>query len=758
MIGRTLAHYRILEKLGEGGMGAVYKARDERLDRPVALKIMTPAAATTDENRLRFLQEARAASALNHPGIIIIHEIGQAETVDFIAMEFVDGQTLDRLIPPAGLPSATALEYATQLASALQAAHAAGIIHRDLKPANLMVCQGRLKILDFGLAKLQTPLPGAISQNAETVSVALGQNLTAAGVLLGTVSYMAPEQARCQPVDHRGDIFSFGAVLYEMFTGRRAFHAPTPVETLSAILRDTPPPVTSAPSGLQPLLDRCLAKAPAARYQTMAEVLEAIRQVGAAATASAAPSATASIAVLPFVDMSPDKDQDFFCDGVAEEIINALTKVPGLRVAARTSAFLFKGKTEDIREIGARLNVRLVLEGSVRKAGGRIRVTAQLVDVEHGFHVWSSKYDKTLEDIFEIQDQIARAIADETRAHLEPSRPISTLIRRPTGNLEAYTLYLKGRHAWHQLTPEGFRQGIDYYRRAIALDPNYALPHSGLADAYTVMAGLGLAPPAACFPVARQSALRALELDERLAEAHTSLGAVDCFWDWNWTRAEAHFDRALQLNPGSATAHYGFAIACLTPQGRLDDAHQHIEIARGLDPFSVSIAVSQASILFFRGQWDAALELCQWARESSPNLAMPYLIESQIRLEHGEAAIALQQMRTACRIRPGNGTAIALLVHGLARTGAMEEARAVTAELEQLPGRHYIQAFDLAVAHAALGAPDQAFAALDKAVQQHDGGLIFLNLDRKLATLHSDPRFAALQRTLGLPATTGVSA
>jgi TolB-like protein/predicted Ser/Thr protein kinase len=471
MVGKTTSHYKIIEKLGEGGMGVVYRAEDVKLGREVALKFL-PLEWTRDKDaRARFLREAQAAAALNHPNIGTVHEIDEAEGRVFIAMELVEGDDLKTRLASGPIALDEALAIGADIADGLAAAHAKGIVHRDIKPANIMLTEhGRAKIMDFGLARL-----------AGTT------DLTRTGTTLGTVAYMSPEQARGDEVDHRTDLWSLGVVLYEMLTATRPFTGSRDQAVIRSILEDDPRSLTPGiPRELGRILARALAKQPSARYQSAGDLARDLRSVlrklGAdpTTTVTTGSKPVPSIAVLPFTNLSPDPDNEYFGDGLAEELMNALAQLPGLRVAARTSAFQFRGKDADIRDIGARLNVGTVLEGSVRKAANRLRVTAQLINVADGFHVWSERYDREMADIFELQDEITTAIVEQLRVRLGPEREAPT-IRRHTDNLDAYALYLKGRYYWNSLIAEGLRRSRECYERAVEIDPEYALAHAALS-------------------------------------------------------------------------------------------------------------------------------------------------------------------------------------------------------------------------------------------------------------------------------------
>jgi TolB-like protein/predicted Ser/Thr protein kinase len=497
----ALGPYTVLDKIGEGGMGAVYRARDTRLDRLVALKVLLPADAADPVRRRRLLDEARAASALNHPNIVTVYDVGSAGGVDFIAMEYVAGRSLAQLTSHHAMNVDEALAHAVQVADALVAAHAAGIVHRDLKPANVVVSdEGRVKVLDFGLARRVLPA-GAANEAAPTVTVDVS--------IWGTLSYMSPEQIEGRPADARSDIFSFGVMLFEMITGRRAFERTSAAGVIAAILQEPPPSTSGVPAPLAAVLARCLCRNPSGRFQSASELKGALEQARLGTTPS---PARPTVAVLPFANLAGGTD-DYFAEGLTEEIINALTRVPGLLVTARTSSFAAPGRGGDLAEIGARLGVGHLVEGSVRRADTRIRVTAQLVQVSDGCHVWSERYDRELNDVFALQDEIAGAIADTLRARLVRE---SAVVRRPTTDLDAYNLYLEGRHHFLKGTPDELARSRACLEEAISRDERFAVAYDALAELYWYFGFYGAMAPKEAFSRATWAVLRALEFDETL--------------------------------------------------------------------------------------------------------------------------------------------------------------------------------------------------------------------------------------------------
>ncbi|MGB5880364.1 MAG: protein kinase, partial [Thermoanaerobaculia bacterium] len=579
MIGKTLSHFKILDKLGEGGMGAVYLAEDLELNRQVALKVL-PAEMASDPERLsRFEREAKAVAALNHPNIVTIYSVEEADQVRFISMELVKGKSLEQMIGPRGLPVEQFFTIAAPLADALSAAHQSGITHRDLKPANIMVTdEGRVKVLDFGLAKLQTVDPGAADPDLPT------QALTQEGMVMGTVPYMSPEQVQSKPADHRTDIFSLGIILYEMATGERPFQGESSADLISSILRDSPRPVTKIkvdlPNHLGRIVGRCLEKEPNRRYQTALELrgeLEHLREEVAKETTDSG----SSIAVLPFRNMSPDKDQDYFCEGIAEELINRLGKFQNLRVASRTSAFQFKDADSDIREIGERLNVGTVLEGSVRKAANQLRISTQLVNVADGYRLWSDSFDRELKDVFAIQDEIAQSIVDALHVTLSPSEAKQVVQKATQVDVQAYDFYLKGRKFFYQFRQQGFEFARQMFARAIVIDPSYSRPYAGVADCCSFLY-MYFDSSEDNLQEADAASLKAVEIDPGSAEAHASRGLAVSL-SQRFDEAKIEFETALRLDPNNYEAHYLYARS-LFAQGNLAEAAKRFEKACDVNP------------------------------------------------------------------------------------------------------------------------------------------------------------------------------
>ena len=627
MIGNTLNHFKILDRLGKGGMGEVYVAEDGKLKRRVALKVL-PEEVARDPARLdRFQREAETIAALNHPNIVTIYSIEEAGGIRFLTMELVEGETLTQLIPSNGLDVESFLRFSAPVAEALSAAHEKGIVHRDLKPGNIMVSnEGRIKVLDFGLAKLMRDESDPNSSRMETHAQ------TEAGIVLGTMPYMSPEQIQGKKLDHRSDIFSLGIIFYEMITGRRPFQGDTSADLISAIMRDTPGPVgdlkADTPEHLERIIRRCLMKDPRDRYQTARDVYNELNDLNTGSGTSTRPSRNGnSIAVLPFANMSADPENEYFCDGLAEELLNALAKIDDLKVAARTSAFSFKGKNTNVSEIGTALNVKTVLEGSVRKSGNRLRITAQLINAADGYHLWSERYDREMKDIFDVQDEITVAVVEALKVKLFGEKQ-GAVLKRHTRNPEAHEFYLRGLFYFYRWTPDDFQKASEYFRRAIAIDPHYASAYAGLADAYTELSFFSFSPGETMLK-AREAANKALELDDRLAEAHNSLAIIKMYFDWDYAGAEQEFKRAIALNPGSALIHmwYGWYLGLM---GRFEESFKEMLPAQELDPLSAVNNSGIGIVLHWSRQPERAIEQFQKVLELNPNylIARSFLAEA----------------------------------------------------------------------------------------------------------------------------------
>jgi TolB-like protein/Flp pilus assembly protein TadD/predicted Ser/Thr protein kinase len=744
MIGQTISHYKILEKLGEGGMGVVYKAEDTKLKRTVALKFLSPQAVGTDEDKTRFIHEAQSAAALNHPNICTVHEIDEYGDRSFIAMECVEGESLKAKIKSGPLRLDEAVRIAIEIAEGLQEAHSKGIIHRDVKSANIMLTTGgRVKVMDFGLAKSSG-----------------GTQLTQTGTTVGTVAYMSPEQGRGERVDCRTDIWSLGVVLYEMITGELPFKADYEQAVVYSIMNEPPRSIRDVRSGtpleLEHVVTKALAKDPNERYELASDILSDLGAIkkkietktDMEVTAESEP--TPSIAVLPFVNMSPDPDNEYFGDGLAEELINALTQLKGLRVAARTSAFTFRGREVDIREIGKRLDVNAVLEGSVRRAGKRLRITAQLVNIADGYHLWSKRYDREMDDIFAIQDEITTAIVEQLKVELIGKQK-ETIVKRYTENLEAYDLYLKGIYYWNKLTPDGFERSIECFRKAIEEDPHYALAYASLADSYWFSSFWGNLPPRQMCPKAREAAKKAIEIEEAIGEAHASLACIHTFYDWDWETAEREFKRAIELAPNSSYTRLDYSLY-LNLKRRYDEAVYQARKAQELDPLSGICNTHLAHRLWQARRYDEAIEEFQKWLEIEPNDWFSHHHLSQLYLEKSKVKEAIAEINKSVELSGGvpMNVANAAMIHY--RFGDKGIAERLFDSLKKRASREYIQPTGFVMIYLTRGETDKAFEWIKKAGEERDSFLPWFRVTPlDCMNFPSDPRIDELLDRLGLP-------
>jgi serine/threonine-protein kinase len=740
--GDRLGHYTVVEHLGSGGMGAVYRATDSVLGRDVALKVLPPGIAGDRERLERFRREARTVAALNHPNIVTIHSVELADSTHFLTMELVQGRTLEALMAERPLPIDRIPDIARQIAEALACAHEKGVVHRDLKPANVMIDDaGRAKVLDFGLA---TTTGSAAGADAATVLA------TQPGMVLGTSAYMSPEQVKGLELDHRTDVFSLGVVLYEMAAGCRPFRGGSAAEVASSILRDTPRPVVdtrpSVPPPLARVITRCLEKERSARFASMTEVADALQD-----DAPAVRACGASVAVLPFENLSTDPENEFFADGLAEELLNALTHIDGLRVAARTSSFSFRGKTTGIAEIGARLNVATVLEGSVRRAGQRLRVTVKLVDVDNGFQLWSERYDREMADIFDLQDEMARAIAERLKVTLT-AHDSTRLVKAATTNVEAYELYLRGR-ALLIKRGRSVAEGIDCLERAVNLDHRFAAAWAGLADAHSVRGYWGMAPPGETMPKALTAARRAVDLDPNLAEAQCALALVLLLWERDYQRADAAFRRCLELNPGYTQGRCWNAVFNLQwVRGRLDDGVAEARRALAADPLSAYATAILALTLGMAGRAAEALETARVGAQRDPHSLFTHWSHALAARWQGAYEESMAAFAAASAVSGRHPYTIAYSASTYAEWGKRTEAQAVHDEMLALSEREYVPSCTLAVSAAGIGCLDAAIEFAQQACDEREPALLILaRVFPDWTRVYQHPKFAEIRRRLALP-------
>jgi serine/threonine protein kinase/Tfp pilus assembly protein PilF len=733
--------YRIVGEIGRGGMGAVFRAEDVSLKRNVALKFLAADLSSDAESRARFLREAQTAAALDNPHVCTVYEVGESEGRAFIAMAFIEGQSLKDRIAAGPLPLPQVLDLARQIADGLADAHAKGIVHRDIKPANIMLAGNRVaKITDFGLARVQDP-----GDSTRTASV------------MGTLAYMSPEQAQGLRTDARSDIWSLGCVIYEMLAGQRPFASGQGQTDLYAILHGSARPVSvfrpDVPARLAAIVERCLEKDLRRRYPDAAGVLEdlkSVRQDAASIASAAARKETPSIAVLPFADMSPEKNQDYFAEGIAEELIHALARIKGLRVVARTSAFALAGKKLDVPEIGRILNVGAVLEGSVRQSGSRLRVTAQLISVADGFHLWSERFDRDAGDIFAIQDELSEAIVEHLKVSLHLDEK-SALQARSTTHPEAYNTYLKGRYFLARPQPDTLQKALHFFEQSVALDPQFAPGYAGIASVHAFVANMNFAPPAEVYPKAKAAIEKALALDDHLPEAHATAAMIAFWYDWDWTAAEASFNRLLALNPGDAFTRGAYAWFLLTSR-RFEECVHEIDVAVSLDPLMPLLYGWLVGLNAAAGRLDRALEAFSRAVEIDPAFGLPYFHAGIAYYRKGQIDKAIETLEQSRKLVIYPGWAEGMLVFAYRRRGDHASAERLFAEMIEQKKQIPVSSVTIAWCCANEGNLDAAFEWFERAIEERDTLIPFLHVygPAWVPLLAGDPRYWKLLARLGL--------
>jgi serine/threonine-protein kinase len=817
--GMSFGHYEIVKQIGAGGMGEVYLAKDTKLERRVAVKILSEKFAAHESNLQRFIQEAKAASALNHPNILVIHEIGESEKSNYIVSEYIEGETLRESFKQSLPKLSELLNTAIQIANALCAAHEAHIVHRDIKPENIMIRpDGFVKILDFGLAKLVEQKP--VGFEASTVI----QNQTANGVILGTVNYMSPEQAKGEKIDERTDIFSFGVVLYEMIAGRTPFAGDSMSETFANLINSEPPPLarfsSNTPDELQRIVAKMLRKKRDERYQTMKDLLSDLKDLrenlvfderlekshpsndknataflqastgdgnpqtdernhnftkqiksrksfvafGLAVLLIAAFSfgyyfynskksvssanVKKSLAVLPFVNAGNDVNTEYLSDGVTESIINNLSQISSLRVMSRNSAFRFKNNQADVKNIAAQLGVETLVTGDIKQLGDKLVINVRLIDASDDSQIWGNQYVKDSGDILAAQNEIAQAVATNLRGKLSNSDQ-QQLTKRPTENAEAYQLYLRGRFHVFKLTPPEIQKGMSYFQQAIEVDPSYALAYVGLADAYRSFALSGEIPAADAMPKAKAAANKALEIDDRLAEVHSSLSSIVFWYDWDWNASENQIKRAIELNPNNADAHIFYAYI-LSNTGRHAEALAEARRAGELDPLSLVINALEGQFLLHAGQTDEALAKLRKTFELDLNFAVAHLFASSAYIEKGMYAEAVAEARKVRELNITSSQPTAFLCYALVRLGKQAEARDELEKLLKLSDERYVSPYTIALIYHGLNERDETFAWLERGFEQRDVRMTFLKVEPKWNNIRIEPRFVSLLKRMNL--------
>ena len=783
-VGSRLGPYEILSPLGAGGMGEVYRARDTRLDRSVAIKVLPDRLAQDSTALARFEQEARAVAALSHPNILAIHDFGNDGGVVYAVAELLEGATLRERLAAGALPPRKAVEYAAQAAQGLAAAHERGIVHRDLKPENVFVTNdGRVKLLDFGLARLAATESAGRETEAPTAVVA-----TEPGVVMGTVGYMSPEQVRGQPADHRSDIFALGAVLYEMLSGKRAFRGASAADTMSAVLNAEPelaPSFSTAEPALAQIVRRCLEKSPGERFQSARDLAFALaslatttrsrvaprlpirtRRIAVMAAASLAVLLAAfvllprvrgrqpidSLAVLPFANTSADPESEYLSDGITETLINKLSRLTDVRVISRASVFRYKGKDADPTTIARELGVRAVVTGRVTQRGDGLSMAVELVDARDKRQLWGERYDRKLADVLTVQEEIAKEISDILRVRLTGEEQ-ARLAKNATANPEAYQAYLKGYHHARKVTIDDLEKGMGYFRQALELDPNYAPAHAGIAYTYIMWLADWYMPAREAFRQGKEAALKAIELDPSLSDGHTYLAMARFLYDYDWPGAEQEFARAIALNPADPNAHQWYAVY-LGARGRFDEGGREIRRALELDPLSIETNFLGSWRFYFSRRFDEALQQIQRTLELDPTYFYGYMFLGMCQEQKGQFRDAAAAFERARKLTAEAGETppeiLADLVRSHVQGGDRAAAEKVRDELDALTSRRYVSRHDLALVSLALGDRPAALDWLEKAYEDRNWYMPWIHLDPRFDPIRSEPRFVELVRRMGL--------
>jgi len=804
MIGRTISHYRVLEKLGGGGMGIVYKAEDIRLGRHVCLKFLSERLSKDHPAVERFQREARAASSLNHPHICTIYDVDEYEGQSFIVMEFLEGQTLKHRIDGKPLDIERVPEYGHQMADALEAAHAKAIIHRDIKPANIFLTErGQIKLLDFGLAKLLPERKGVASlSHAGTAFTTTTEDahLTSTGVSMGTVAYMSPEQVRGQELDERTDLFSLGLVLYEMATGRQAFVGNTSGVVFEAILNRAPTPAARLNPDISPQLEQIINKAlekdRALRYRTAADLsadLQRLKRDTDSARAFQVTSGASSeqpskqrwihfvwagvlalalllfvlntgglrdrafhgssrgridsIAVLPFANVSNDAKTEYLSDGITESLINNLSQLPNLSVMSRNTVFRYKGQPTDPQKLGHDMGVRAILTGRLIQTGDDLMISVSLEDVRDSRQIWGEQYNRKLSNLVSVQQEIAADIYGRLRPRLAGEER-KLLAKRPTENVEAYQLYLQGLFYWNKWTEADFKKAADYFTQAVQKDPRYALSYAGLADTYSLLGDAGYLPPSEAWPKAKAAAMQALEIDDTLAEAHTSLALVKEHFEWDWTGAESEFRRAIELNPNSATAHHWYG-DYLANMGRPEEGLRETKKAQELDPLSLIINTTLGWQLYLAHRSDQAIEQLRTVLDIDAKFTPARRILEEVYAQSGKQKEAVGEREKVLSLS-GSPELAASIAEDFAKTGYKGVQQSWLDGLTEISKHGYVSSYSIAEGHMRLGQKDKALEWLEKAYEEHDSGLVSIAVEPMFDSLRSEPRFRNVVRRMKL--------